>query len=92
MSTLLQANELINGERQEQYGNPSDNLGAISGMWEIYLHKRGLLNINGAGLLAEDVCSMMALLKICRLANDVTHTDSAIDAAGYIGLMEKCNE
>jgi hypothetical protein len=31
----------------------------------------------------------MVLLKINRLAHDVTHRDSQVDAAGYIGLIEE---
>lgn len=58
----------------------------------MYLYKRGLLDPNGEGLRPEDVCCMMALLKIARLANDVEHRDSIIDAAGYVGLIERCQE
>ena len=92
MSILHKAHDLIHGERARQYGPPNENLGAVAGMWEIYLHKRGLLNINSSGVMPEDVAVMMALLKIARLANDLTHEDSIVDAAGYIGLIERCGE
>lgn len=73
---LEEANELINGQRQEDYGTPRENFGVIAEMWEAYL---------GTDIEPRDVANMMALLKIARLRLS-NHRDSAVDGAGYLAL------
>lgn len=73
---LAHAADLINGQRQEDYGPPSENFGAIADMWSAYL---------GFRLTPVDVCHLMALLKIARLRNG-PHCDSSADACGYLAL------
>lgn len=92
MSILDAAKAIVHGNREQVYGHPSKNLSCIAGMWEQYLHSRGLLNLDGEGLRPEDVALMMTLLKIARLANNLSHEDSLVDAAGYLALVERCKE
>ena len=73
---LEEANELINGQRQDDYGTPRQNFGVIADMWAAYL---------GADIEPRDVANMMALLKIARLRL-ANHRDSAVDGAGYLAL------
>ena len=73
---LQEAHALLNGERQEAYGSPADNLGRVAAMWSVYL---------GRPVDAKDVCLMMALLKLCREMN-AHRRDNLVDAAGYIAL------
>lgn len=73
---LQQADALINGERQAQYGPPSESFNAIAAMWSAYI---------GHPVTAADVCNLMALLKISRLRNG-PHSDSSVDGAGYLAL------
>lgn len=73
---LVEADSLINGERQAHYGSPHENFAAIAQMWSTYLE---------ADVSATDVCHMMALLKIARLRNG-PHRDSSVDGAGYLAL------
>jgi len=73
---LETAANLINGDRQNTYGTPQDNFGAVASMWSAYL---------GREVAASDVCCMMALLKIARLRNG-PHEDSSIDGAAYLAL------
>ena len=73
---LEEANELINGQRQEDYGTPRQNFGVIADMWSVYL---------GTDIEPRDVANMMALLKIARLRL-ANHRDSAVDGAGYLAL------
>jgi len=75
-SVLVNAEELINGDRQENYGEPGENFKVIADMWSAYL---------GSSVCARDVCNMMALLKIARLKNG-QHKDSSVDACGYLAL------
>jgi len=73
---LYTADSLINGDRQEDYGEAHESFEAISRMWGAYL---------GTHIEGRDVAHMMALLKIARLRNG-PHDDSSCDAAGYMAL------
>lgn len=88
---LEEAHALIYGDREQTYGAPDKNLNTIAGFWEEYLHARGLLNTEAGGLNRDDVCYMMSLLKIARLANDQKHRDSRVDTCGYIALADRCD-
>lgn len=88
MNILQEAEQIIYGDREKTYGNPTKNLECIGGMWETYLLSRGLLDEGGSGIMPFDVANMMALLKIARLANSPEHRDSLVDAAGYLALVE----
>lgn len=71
---LTQANVIINGEREGQYGSPEDSFRKIAGMWSAYL---------GVPLQEHDVAAMMVLLKIARVAGGAYKEDNWIDIAGY---------
>lgn len=73
---LLEAHNLINGERQGDYGAPANGFNRIAAMWSAYL---------GREIKGHDVACMMALLKLAREAHN-HKPDNLIDAAGYIGL------
>ena len=73
---LETAAELINGDREQDYGTPAENFQVIADMWSAYL---------GHAVSASDVCNMMALLKIARLRNG-PHRDSSVDGAEYLAL------
>lgn len=91
MSILKEAEEIIYGDREQTYGHPAKNLETIAKMWTAYLHGTGVLDLD-VGFEAKDVALMMALLKIARLANNPTHHDSLVDGAGYLALVERCEE
>ena len=86
---LQEAHEIIYGDREQTYGAPAKNLNVIANFWENYLYARGHWNADSSGLRAEDVCYMMSLLKLARLANDPKHHDSQVDACGYLALAER---
>ena len=79
---LLEADLLINGDREKDYGTPQESFGCIAKMWSAYM---------GDEINAADVCHMMALLKIARLRND-PHRDSNVDGAGYMALGAEMSE
>jgi hypothetical protein len=79
-SILDEAKEIIYGDREKTYGAPDKNLNMIADLWAAY---------KGVDFTAEDVCQMMILLKVARLANDPRHRDSQIDLCGYAALMER---
>lgn len=87
MSILDEAKEIIYGDREKTYGHPSKNLEVIAHMWTAYIQSRDTSVLN-----AQDVALMMTLLKVARLANSPDHHDSLVDSAGYLALVERCNE
>ena len=83
---LQQAHDIIHGDREQVYGDPSKNLKTIAAYWSIHLSTTIGENIV---LTPEDVCEMMILLKIARLGNTPSHADSLLDIAGYAGLQDR---
>jgi hypothetical protein len=79
---LMEADELINGDREQDYGTPQESFGCIADMWTAYL---------GHPVTAADACHMMALLKIARLRNG-PNRDSSVDGAGYMALGAEMSE
>ena len=71
---LRKACEIVNGQREQQYGTPEDNFKMIAYLWSDYLE---------ADISAVDVAMMMSLLKIARIATGTFKEDSFIDLAGY---------
>lgn len=89
---LAEADDLIHGDRANDYGEARESFAAIATLWRVYLLRRGVIQIDSPNVLGpEDVCMMMALLKVARLAGDADHKDSLVDAIGYLALREKCN-
>ena len=84
-AVLSEASALICGDRQRDYGDPSGNFGHIAGMWNGYMDRCGLLKADEM-LQSSDVATMMALLKIARIAHGPSKRDSYVDACGYLAL------
>ena len=80
--TLEAAIDLINGNRQKDYGTPQKNFARIAVGWDVIL---------GCDVSPEQVALCMAWLKIARLANG-PHADSYIDGAGYMALAAELSE
>lgn len=76
---LDEAKTVINGERQDAYGNPEDNFQAIANLWSTYLKGEVIFD-------PYDVAMMMALLKIARISTGTGSRDSFVDCAGYVAL------
>lgn len=74
---LDKAKIVINGERQDQYGNPEDSFSDIARLWTVY---------TGVEISAHDVAMMMALLKVARIKGGAGSEDSYIDLCGYTAL------
>ena len=73
---LSKASYLINGDREQEHGQPKHNFRRIAKMWSGYLEK---------DITPSDVCVMMVLLKAARLRHKLSD-DSFIDMAGYAAL------
>ena len=81
---VQRAAELVDGARNESYGDPLRNHENIARMWNAYLHSRrwGI----STPLSASDVAKMEALLKICRSEVGQFSDDDMIDAAAYMAI------
>ena len=76
-NVLLKAHEVINGQRQDVYGNPEDSFATIADLWSVWV---------GREISAHDVAMMMALLKIAREKHGAGSEDNGVDACGYLAL------
>ena len=80
---LKTAEGLINGDRNNQYGPPTQDFHRTAGLWTIYLDGKSTIE-------AYDVAAMMALLKISRLTWKPENEDSWIDLVGYAACGYEC--
>ena len=73
---LEQANNLINGQRQEDYGTALENHNRIASLWAVYIGKE---------FTPVDVAMMMLLVKVARTM-ERPKDDSFVDICGYAAL------
>ena len=73
---LTEADALVNGDRQADYGTPQENFARIAKIWSVIL---------GHPVRPDQVALCMAGLKLARLANG-PHRDSFVDGCGYLAL------
>lgn len=78
---LSTAEELVNGDRNAQYGDPRQDFQRTADMWSAYL---------GTPVAPYDVAAMMALLKVSRIRWSPGKEDSWVDLAGYAACGWDC--
>ena len=71
----------INGERQDQYGNPEDTFQLIADLWAAYL--------GNPAIQAEQVADMMILLKMAREKGGKGKQDNYVDLIGYAAIAAR---
>lgn len=71
---LREACEVVNGARNQTYGNVEDNFSRIASLWSTYLD---------TAVTPIDVAMMMVLLKTARVSSGGLHYDNYVDVAGY---------
>lgn len=71
---LIRVNDMLNGEKAEEYGNPRTMCKNISQRWFGYDNAE------------TEVAIMMAELKIERIKHDHTKEDSYLDAIAYLTM------
>ena len=76
-SILDEAKDVINGERQNHYGDPEDSFALIAEYWSTYMEKN---------ITPQDVAMMMVLFKLARESHQHKR-DNLVDAAGYLGIL-----
>jgi hypothetical protein len=73
---LYKAIEVITGDRNMDYDEPSRNFEVIADLWSIYL---------GIEIHAHDVALLNILQKVSRMMTSPGKEDHWIDIAGYAG-------
>jgi hypothetical protein len=77
---LDKTKEIINGQRNSDYGDMLEFFCRVSKMWSVYL---------GIHVDPVDVPVMMVLFKSCRLAANKEYEDGPLDICGYgAGIAE----
>ena len=99
-TVLMEAENIINGERRQQYGAVLESFQQVADFWSTYIERHVQSRFNSmyvedgkyqkvfVNLSAEDVANMMILMKTSRAQNGF-HRDSYVDIAGYAGCAEK---
>jgi hypothetical protein len=75
---LLQHALTVVEERGQSYGDATTLFNQIAKRWSLTL---------GVEITASQVVLCMLDLKLTRLSNDPTHTDSMVDVAGYAAVL-----
>lgn len=83
-SILMEAQELIHGQRAKDYGHPKINFQRIADLWNSYLRYSP-----NQELTPQDIGVLMVLLKVARLQQSPNNRDSLVDLAGYSGTIER---
>ena len=78
---LRQAEQLVSNGRNNEYGEPVENMQRTAEMLAAYLGNR-----SGRSIEAEDVAAFGIILKLGRLAHNPAHADSWTDIAGYASI------
>ena len=79
--------ELISGDRHEEYGEAIDNMRDIVSGWNVIIN---IAMEKYGRLLPFHVCLMMDWLKTCRACRSPDKIDSYSDKVGYAGLAYEC--
>lgn len=86
---LREAEKLITGDRNKNYGNPTENFDTTAALWNAQLgHKLK----PGESFTATDVALLMVQLKMARLKTSMSNRDHYLDIAGYIACGWECQE
>lgn len=86
---LMDAVGIINGARNNDYGDPLDDFSTTAEFWQTYID-RTMKARGGLELQAHDVAVMMMLLKIARISWTPDKEDHWMDIAGYDGCGWDC--
>lgn len=78
---LNEAADLVDGDRNAQYGDPRQDFQRTAEMWGAYL---------GVPVAPHDVAALMCLLKVSRIRWSPAKRDSWADLAGYAACGWDC--
>lgn len=81
-SILSEAERLVNGDRNIDYGDPIDDFRRTGKMWSAYL---------GVDVEPHDVAALMGMLKLSRIRWSPEKRDHWADLAGYAACGYDCS-
>lgn len=84
---LSEADRLVNGDRNVDYGDPISDFRTTAEMWSAYLSRRLGSPVS---LEPHDVAAMMMCLKISRISWVPDKEDNWVDLAGYAACGWDC--
>jgi len=82
---LKEAGGLIVGDRNNEYGEPYDNMKQTLNLIKAYIGDR-----KGSELVVTDVPLIMICIKLGRLGGNLRSTDSYKDIIGYCAIAYEC--
>lgn len=82
---LQEAERLVNGDRNNQYGDPIQDFQRTADMWSAYL------GVAPGTLQPHDVAAMIAMVKLSRIAWSPEKRDHWADLAGYAACGYDCS-
>lgn len=89
VNVLKEADKLVNGVRDTEYGLPHENWGDTTEMMTAYLHATGKLPRDKV-LDAHDGAMLAICIKLAREGNK-RQRDNLVDIAGYANVAERCD-
>lgn len=87
-NVMEEANDIVNGDRQESYGHPLHNHSVTAAMMSFFLTRKYSKQVL---LDAEDICWFNVFQKISREAN-MAKRDNLVDVIGYVANIEMIRE
>ena len=84
---IEEGQELISGDRHEEYGEAIQNMSDIVAGWNVIIN---IAMETYGRLMPFHVCLMMDWLKTCRACRTPDKKDSYSDKVGYSGLAYEC--
>lgn len=90
-NVLEEANKLVSGERNDDYGNCVDDFQCTIDMWNAYLTRRGIIGEDAPRLEPHDLPNMMVMLKMSREAHQHKR-DNLVDICGYAECSQQVQD
>lgn len=87
---LIETEEIINGKRNNDYGDPVEDFSTTANFWQTYLNRTVIRRGGELSLRPHDVAAMMMLLKLARLTWTPEEKDHWKDMVGYAALGFEC--
>lgn len=89
---LHEAADIVDGDRNAQYGDPIGDFKCTADFWTAYIRRIASQRGDDFVLLPHDVAAMMSLLKISRIGWSPEKYDHWLDLAGYAACGWDCSE